>query len=303
MAEGGRRHLVLVRAGEKSLHRQWLEGAGKRSWDLIVSWYGDAEYVPVADERVIKRKGGKWDIIHAHFAEEPELVDRYDYFWLPDDDIATDGAKIDALFAMMEREKLALAQPGLTADSYFSFLHTLASRSFQLRYTNCVEVMVPCLSRPVLRRMMPYFPASRSGFGFDFIWTRLAADNEKGAAILDAIAVHHTRPVGKFLAGRLKAQGISPKAEGREMTRRFGLGRQNRFPCYGGITASGKPVGYGATVRLMLWDYARGWWRWVEPSAPMRVWRMLGRLGRRPDLSQVHEVAASAGEAGAGQSR
>lgn len=291
MSKTGRRHLVLVRAGEKSLHRQWLQGAAERSWDIIVSWYGDEPYLPVADELVINRKGGKWDIIHEHFVEMPELIDRYDYFWLPDDDIATDAPTIEAMFGWMAREKLAVAQPGLTADSYFSFLHTLASPSFSLRFSNCIEVMVPCLDRQVLRRMLPVFPVSKSGFGFDFVWARLAADNRNAAAILDAVPMRHTRPVGKFLASRLKAQGISPKAEGREVARRFGLGRQNRFPCYGGITAAGQTVGYGATVRLMLWDYLRGWPRWVEPSAWRRLWRMLGRLGRRPDLSQVHEVA------------
>lgn len=164
MSMGGRRHLVLVRAGEKSLHRQWLEGAEARSWDLIVSWYGDEPYLPVADELVINRKGGKWDIIHAHLIEMPELLDRYEYFWLPDDDIATDGATIDAMFAMMEREQLQLGQPALTVDSYFSFPHTLASPSFRLRYTTCIEVMVPCLSRPVLRRTLPIFPDTKSGF-------------------------------------------------------------------------------------------------------------------------------------------
>jgi hypothetical protein len=293
MSNSGRRHLVLVRAGEKSLHRQWLEGADGRSWDLIVSWYGDEAYIPVADELVINRKGGKWDIIHEHFVAMPELLDRYDYFWLPDDDIATDGAAIEAMFGWMEREKLAVAQPGLTPDSYFSCLHTLCSPSFGLRYTNCIEVMVPCLSRQVVRRMLPIFPASKSGFGFDFVWTRLEADNRNTAAILDAVPMHHTRPVGKFLAGRLKAQEIYPKAEGKEVKRRFGLGRPNRFPCYGGITAAGEPVGFGTTARLMLWDYLRGCPRWVEPSAWRRLWRMLGRLGRHPDLGHVHEVAVA----------
>jgi hypothetical protein len=289
----GRRHLVLVRAGEKSLHRQWLEGAEARSWDLIVSWYGDEPYQPVADELVLNRKGGKWDIIHAHFTEMPELLDRYDYFWLTDDDIATDGATIEAMFGLMEQERLEVGQPGLTPDSYFSFLHTLASPSFRLRYTTFVEVMTPCLGREVVRRMLPHFPASKSGFGLDLVWARLEADNRERAAILDAVPMRHTRPVGQFLSRRLKAQGVYPKVEGREIARRFGLGRQNRFPCYGGITASGQPVGFGPTVRLMLWDYLRGWPRWVEPSARRRLWRMLGRLGRRPDLSQLHEVAAA----------
>src|SRR2546423_553078 len=36
-----RRNLVIVRAGDTSLHENWLAGPVDRNWDLIVSYYGD----------------------------------------------------------------------------------------------------------------------------------------------------------------------------------------------------------------------------------------------------------------------
>jgi hypothetical protein len=289
VADNERRFLVLVRAGEKSLHRQWLEGAVERDWDLVVSWYGDTEYVPVADERVLLRKGGKWDIIHAHFTEDPGLLGKYTHFWLPDDDIATDAGAINALFAAMEAERLSLAQPGLSADSFFSHLHTLGSPSFRLRYTRLVEVMMPCLTRALLLRVLPLFSLSSSGFGIDHVWARLDADNRGKAAIVDAVTMRHTRPVGKFLAGRLRARGIDPRAEGRRIDARFGLRSAKDFPCYGGVTVSGRRVGQRMTGWLMFVDYCRFASRWVEPTGWRRFWKLLGRLSRPTNLTQLTE--------------
>jgi hypothetical protein len=36
-----KQHLVVVRAGDNSLHPHWLAGDGDRTWDLVVSYFGD----------------------------------------------------------------------------------------------------------------------------------------------------------------------------------------------------------------------------------------------------------------------
>ena len=36
-----RKNLVIVRAGDSSLHEEWLQGEGERNWDLIVNYFGD----------------------------------------------------------------------------------------------------------------------------------------------------------------------------------------------------------------------------------------------------------------------
>lgn len=284
-----RRNLVIVRAGEKSLHRQWLADAEERNWDLIVSWYGDADYVPVADERVLVRKGGFWDAVYAHFTAMPELLERYEHIWLPDDDILTDAGSINTLFDIVQAEKLAVAQPGLTADSYFSWVHTLVSPSFRLRYTTIVEVMAPCLEVGLIKRMMPHFPGTPSGYGLDWVWARLEDDNRRRGAIIDAVPMRHTRLVGQFLASRLKQRGIDPLADGELLGARFGYEGRREFPCYGGITATGRAVGQWATAWLMFRDYMGMRPALVEPSATKRLKRMFRFFYRRPDLSKLSE--------------
>jgi len=35
-----RRNLVIVRAGNSSLHPEWLKGDGARNWDIVVNYFG-----------------------------------------------------------------------------------------------------------------------------------------------------------------------------------------------------------------------------------------------------------------------
>ena len=142
---GARRNLVVVRAGRNSLHPQWLDAGSQRNWDLVVSLYDpDARFYHDADIAVVEKRGGKWDGLHALFAQS-DLLDRYDYVWLPDDDIAACSSDIDAIFDAMRQYDLDVAQPSLTRDSYFSHFALMSCPGFALRYTNFVEIMVPCL--------------------------------------------------------------------------------------------------------------------------------------------------------------
>jgi hypothetical protein len=289
MPKPDRRFLVMVRAGDRSLHRRWLMG-GKRTWDLIVSWYGNEPYVPVADERVIPRKGWKLDILADHFVAEPELLKGYDYVWLPDDDLDIDADGINLLFEVSERYGLEVSQPGLTADSYFSFIHTLRSQSFLLRYTDFVESMAPCFSSAALERALPYFAQVPSGWGLGQIWPRLEEDNYKRAAIIDLVHVRHTRPVGVFLQKHMTAAGQSPAIERGAILASFGLeAAASRFHCYAGIGKTGVPRGRFATALHMFIDYLVSSPRWVQPRAWRLMFGTFRRAGRGAQLSRVRD--------------
>src|SRR5262245_57723810 len=96
------RNLVIVRAGDRSLHDAWREGARAGHYDLIVSYFGsDTERYRSPEEHRVDYKGGKWDGIHAVFAADPSLLDRYEYFWLPDDDIEADSSSVAEIFESM----------------------------------------------------------------------------------------------------------------------------------------------------------------------------------------------------------
>lgn len=202
-----RRHLVLVRAGASSLHRTWLGGPA-RNFDIAVSAFGTL--TPEAAGPVdlyAHYDGGKWDGIAHFLRERPTLLEAYDYVWLPDDDIATDAASIERMFAIARHHRLDVCQPALTADSFYSYPETLALDGYVLRYTNLVEIMMPCLAVPVLRELLPLLGGTMSGFGLDMVWARRRPPGDRAYAILDACAMRHTRPVGTALKRAIDAVG------------------------------------------------------------------------------------------------
>jgi hypothetical protein len=114
------RSLVVVRAGDRSLHRGWLTGPERPEFDLIVSYYGDdpAAYRESGENRVDHR-GAFWHGIDALFRQRPELLSRYEHFLLADDDIEADAVAINRIFRIARDHGLHVCQPSLSLDSYF----------------------------------------------------------------------------------------------------------------------------------------------------------------------------------------
>jgi hypothetical protein len=193
--------LAVVRCGDASLHYSW-SGEGRR-FDIGISYFGDDAEKTFPEARFVHRcKGGKWDGLYSFFGQFPDCVKEYEYFWFPDDDIAADVEAVNRLIEIREEHKLVVCQPSLDDHSYWSHLITLRHPRFILRHTNFVEIMVPLISRAILQRTLPMIENTRSGFGMDFVWPKMAADITGGvlsSAIVDSVCVRHTRPVGGSL--------------------------------------------------------------------------------------------------------
>ncbi|MEN9419408.1 MAG: hypothetical protein RI988_3028 [Pseudomonadota bacterium] len=191
------RNLVVLRAGDRSLHAQWIAGA-PRDFDLFISYYGpDADRYRADTPLWEARKGPKWPCIGELLDAHPELVVRYDVFWFPDDDLAVDTATINRMFALFRGFGLALAQPALTPQSYHAHPMLLQRPGHVLRHTGFVEVMAPIFDRDALRACQASFARSRSGWGLDWVWPRLVGHERRHLiALLDATPVWHTRPLG-----------------------------------------------------------------------------------------------------------
>ena len=216
------RNLILLRAGDASLHGQWTRGAD-RDFDIFVSYYGEVEGRHLDDADYYEsRPGPKWPGLAALLRDHPSLVDAYDAFWLPDDDLAADTAVLNRMFAFFHAHQLALAQPALTPDSYFTWSTLLQAPRAQLRFTGFVEVMAPLFSRDALRLCAPTFDESRSGWGLDWVWPTLCERAGAGRiAVIDATPVRHTRPVGGELYRR--NPDIVPRADAKRVIEKYGL--------------------------------------------------------------------------------
>jgi hypothetical protein len=241
----GRRNLVIVRAGQNSLHRRWLDEGNSRSWDLLISSYDrNAKFQEEPGVSVTFCTGGKWDGIYQALAGS-NLLERYDYVWLPDDDIDATAATIDEMFALMRKHDLAVGQPALTHDSYFSHFITNRCPGFTLRYTNYVEIMVPCLKASHLAQVFHEFESTMSGFGLDYLWCRIGEAGPGKTGIFDTVTVRHTRPVGpamRTLQSEMSKAGISPQAEEEALKARYGIRRRIVPIAYAAIDARGRKI-------------------------------------------------------------
>jgi hypothetical protein len=218
-----RRFLVVVRAGDRSLHPQWLSGE-PRNWDLALSYYGDfPDRFRGSYEHLHLSRGSKWEGLTDFMRAKHELVHDYEYVWFPDDDLLTTAPIISRFFDICAANQFTVAQPSLDFRSYYSHPITLQRPHCLYRCTDFVEIMAPCFQVANLALFVPTFSVSSSGWGLEWVWWSQAQSlASRCFAIVDETAVQHTRPVGSAGNG---GASTSPELEMRSVLAAFGVTR------------------------------------------------------------------------------
>lgn len=190
------RNLVITRAGPKSLHERWLSPASERGFDLLVASY-DPHSRPISAAGTFHRfvPGTKVQGWKVTLSDNDALISQYDYVALIDDDIDTDAASLTRLFAIGREEGLTIFQPSLTWNSYFTYAGTIRNPLFAFRCVNYIEMMAPFFSASALKQVAPLFDYGWES-GIDLIWGSALPPEDRRFAIIDAVPIYHTRPVG-----------------------------------------------------------------------------------------------------------
>lgn len=188
-----KKNAVFVPVGKDSLHRQLLKGDA--DFDLHLLIY-DGSYNKFCNDSdfVACDAGYKMDMTYRYLHRHPELFEKYEYFFLLDDDIVISTEDVNRLFSMMREYQLKIAQPSLVM-SYYTYKHTAFHPFYILRYTNFVEMMMPCFSRDALKAVLPTFEQKIRWCGIEMHWPVLVGSNHKDIAIVDAVSAKHMRPV------------------------------------------------------------------------------------------------------------
>lgn len=244
MSAGPKRNLVFCRVGDVSLHTEWIGDPATRSYDVWLDYWGpdDARWSGEAARVTIGRDTVKFPRLAKLL---PEIA-AYDAVWLPDDDISVDPSGVERLFEIFHRRGLLLGQPALSDSSYFAHELTLRSAGFEARFTNFAEAMAPIFSREGLRACAETFASGASGWGLDYVWSAMLGEPRDRIAIIDAVPVTHTRPIGKSAVYAGLAAGHIEDRE--RVTTRYGVKLPFRFRQYGGISAGGRRVAGGPTL-------------------------------------------------------
>jgi len=201
-----RRCLVILRAGNRSLHTAWFDPdhRDQRLWDLHLSYFGaSANPFPdrPSDVTLSFEPGPKYIGLADCLDRRPEPFRRplnsYEWIWLPDDDLLIDQSAIDRFLHYVVTYNLDLAQPALHERSHIA--HTITGRHSRslMRFTDFVQTMCPCFSLRALNLCRPHFRDNLSGWGLNYLYPKLLGYPARSIAIVDAAtAVHIFRAGG-----------------------------------------------------------------------------------------------------------
>ena len=202
LGSGPRRpNLVVLCANETSLHPGWFTDLRPetRSWDCCINFYGrDPEPLRGTCEYLAHQPmRHKFQALYDLFYESSPLWE-YDRIWFPDDDLTISGANINQLFHLTLRYGLDLAQPSLAPvpGCYINHPVTAQQPGGGLRYDGFVETMCPVFSRRALRICLGTFKDAFYAYGIDHLWPTLLGGPRSRIAIIDDVALVHTRPWG-----------------------------------------------------------------------------------------------------------
>ncbi len=212
--------LIICRAGDSSLHKNWLSKSKNDNFDLVISYYGERGNLYIDDCIYYeKQKSTKFPSLYKLISNNINSILKYDIIWIADDDLLISSENINKMFNIFYSKNLWLAQPSLTRNSYYSYPITLQNQGLLLRYTNFVEEMAPIFSRDALLRCLHSFSESHSGWGLDFVWPKILGYPTQKIAIIDAVSVHHTRPVGS--GPQYKLFRMDPWTEATMITQKY----------------------------------------------------------------------------------
>ena len=235
--DGERRNLVIVCAGDNSLHQEGNWYCDHRSFDLCIVYFGSDEGVAARFEKdsdyFIRREGPKWQLIRHTLTQT--FWQRYEYIWLPDDDLSIDVPSINKFFSLAKSHGLNLCQPALV-DLNVEHKILIQRPGNVLRFTNFVEIMAPCLRREALKHLFKTLDEDRikSGWGLDLVWPHLL--NYERVAVIDQTPMVHTRPLTAFNPNGFfyRKYNIDPMYEGQETLKMYGV-RPFKPECRGRI--------------------------------------------------------------------
>ncbi len=271
------KNVIISRNGPNSLHEEWLTNSKGNNWDLILLFYDEEAFKKLQnlDCKSYFYPGGKWEAYFNFFKDYPEVINDYDFFWFADDDISLEGIQINKMFQSMSDYDLDIAQPSMTLDSYFSYLITIQCETLKIRFTNFVEVMAPCLRKSLLKDMLPFFKDAFTGMGLDSIWTYKTRKESNKMAILDEVAMTHTRPVGGPLHQKLKEKNKTFKEEISSNIDKIGI-KQVKPVIFSAIDHEGQLLKKPQVTNIMTKEYFYKRKDFKDNRKILsRIWRMI----------------------------
>lgn len=227
------KYLIISAVGDESLHTEWI--TEQPAFDLALLYYGtDPEIAKTYAKQAkyfVQTRGMKYHLIQSFIRQHLSSIIQYQYIWMPDNDVSISTKDIHRLFQLAEQYDLQLCQPAMTG--YISHPITQPDTASLLRYSNFVEVLAPLMSLSTLLQLYNTFNLNHSGWGYDYVWPFLLGYPKNKIAIIDAVVMKHTKPIGADYSRFPK----HPKQEMKETLKPYGRSLQKKQVIYSFIPA------------------------------------------------------------------
>lgn len=174
-----------------------LERFNSKDFDFLIFVYDDTAFKEEIFNKCkfIYESGFKWQFAKRYLT--PEVCSKYDYIFFWDDDIGIEQFSYKDFIAVMEENRLDMAQPALSRQSYYFHEITLKNTRYSIgRFTDFVEIMVPVFSNAAWIKFWERLLKEDNGWGlgYDLVIKRLLDFN---VGIIDSQPVTHTLPVSE----------------------------------------------------------------------------------------------------------
>lgn len=224
------RNLLITTIGKYNHFNIWT--GGERDFDVAIINYDSHDISQEFLDKCVwygQFPTFKYPGIQSMLNDDVSLL-KYDYYWMPDEDIELSCNEINKMFGKMKTLNFDLAQPSIekSSTSFPSWDIFIHRDNSDIILTNFVEIMCPLFSRNALYKCLHTFGKSQSGWGLDLIWPSLIGDRKDNIAVLNSTIARHTRPVsGGELYSSLANKKVHPPSERRNIMREYGVATIN----------------------------------------------------------------------------
>ena len=166
--------LICLFGNNTNFHNLWTKK--NRNYDIWVVYYGDnqSNYNLYKDKVnfIIKRKGSKFQNFHYVYNTYKTQLDKYERFFILDDDIIFNTNDINKMFNISKKYNLWLCGPTFKNNVSGKISHPITKQVNNnfLRYCNFAEVNVPLFNKYGLTQLMKYYDSILIGWGIDYLY-------------------------------------------------------------------------------------------------------------------------------------
>jgi hypothetical protein len=133
-------------------------------YDIYIIYYGDNEEIynkyKTKVKYIEKRKGSKFQNFKYFYDNNIDIINKYDRFFILDDDIIFNVEDINKIFFYSKLFNLKICGPSFRDTGKISHTLTKNKNNVLLTYTNFVEVNVPLFNKKSLDKFMKYLDYS-----------------------------------------------------------------------------------------------------------------------------------------------